>query len=109
MIVTGQWNSYLALGFPEGITGDFITKEKQGIQIFSGARPLIKVSNQCCLNSGLGMYAIYGLGLVNFANAPMTTLNQRKSPPKRKVTRGALSVFRVSPFSRATRKPTDYS
>ena len=55
------------------------------------------------------MYAIYGLALVNFANAPMTTLNQRKSPPKRKVTRGALSIFRASPFSRVTRKLTDYS
>ena len=44
------------------------------------------------------MYAVYGLGLVNFANAPMTTLNQRKSPPKRKVTRGVLAIFRVSPF-----------
>ena len=53
------------------------------------------------------MYAIYGLGLVNFANAPMTTLNQRKSPPKRKVTRGALSIFRASPFSRAGDEETD--
>ena len=53
------------------------------------------------------MYAIYGLGLNSFANVPMTTLNQRKSPPKNKVTRGALSIFRVSPFSRAGEEETD--
>ena len=46
------------------------------------------------------MYAIYGLGLVDFANAPMTTctLNQRKSPPKKEEgdARSSLYLSRVT-------------
>lgn len=36
------------------------------------------------------------LELVNFVNPPIDTLNQRKSPPERKMTRGALYLLRIT-------------